>query len=142
MAAIALDNEEGEAMDSDALRVLRRGWDAWVAQDVEGFLALWDEDGTWTMPGRSKVSGTYTKGEIPAMIDIVFGTSNGTFVATPTELASSDETSAFGYFHMTAQRDGATIDQDGLQRMTVRDGLITNLWNLWANQEEWDRFFS
>jgi hypothetical protein len=43
------------------------------------------------MPGGSKVCGTYAKDEIPAMIEVVFGTNNGTFVATPTELASSDD---------------------------------------------------
>jgi uncharacterized protein len=128
-------------MDSDALTVMRQAWDAWVAQDVEGFMALWDADGRWTMPGGSKVSGTYSKDEIPGMIEIVFGTSNGTFVATPTELAPFDDMTAFGYFHMTGQRDGAGIDQDGLQRMTVRDGKITSLWCLWADQAQWDEFF-
>jgi ketosteroid isomerase-like protein len=128
--------------DSSPLAVAREAWDKWVAADLEGFLSLWDPTGVWTNAGNSQISGTRRgHDEIAKVAQIVFEVSGGTFKARPIELAAAGEDSVLGYFHAEAQRPGATIDQDGLQRFVVRNGKIVSLHNLFTNQDEADAFY-
>jgi hypothetical protein len=47
-----------------------------------------------------------------------------------------------GYFHITAERPGAFLDQDGLQRFVVRDGKMVSLHNVWTDQAAVDTFYA
>ena len=117
-------------------------WDRWVAADVEGFLALWDADGVWTMPGQSQISGVWRgHDEIAKLIQIVFDVSGGTLQARPVELAAAGDDSVLGYFHFEASRSGASLDQDGLQRFVVRNGKLLSLHNMFADVAASDAFF-
>ena len=128
--------------DATPLAVARDAWDKWVAGDLEGFLGLWNPNGVWTNSGHSQVSGARQgTDEIAKVAQTVFEVSGGTFKARPVELASGGEDSVLGYFHMEAERTGATIDQFGLQRMVVRDGKILALDNVFSNQDEFDVFY-
>ena len=128
--------------DDGALRVVREGWELWVAGDLEKYLSLWADDGVWTMAGQSQVSGQWRgREEIAKMAGIAFEMSGGTLQARLIELAAASEESVLGYFHLTASRPGASIDQDGLQRLVVRDGKIVSLLNLFADVAEIDAFY-
>ena len=130
-------------MADDALTVATKAWEKWVAADLEGFLALWAPDGVWTMAGSSRISGEH-KGldAIAAVAGLAFELSGGTLKAVPIELAAAGPDSVFGYFHLSAERPGASLDQDGLQRFVVRDGKMVSLHNLWSNQAEVEAFFA
>ena len=130
-------------MADDALTVATKAWEKWVAADLEGFLALWAPDGVWTMAGSSRISGEH-KGldAIAAVAGLAFEVSGGTLKAAPIELAAAGPDSVFGYFHLSAERPGASLDQDGLQRFVVRDGKMVSLHNLWSNQAEVEAFFA
>jgi ketosteroid isomerase-like protein len=128
--------------DESALTVAQAAWDRWVAEDLEGFLALWEAEGVWTMPGRSRISGVFRGvGEIAKVAQIAFEVSGGTLKARPIELAASGADSVLGYFHMNASRPGATIDQDGLQRIVIRNGKLVSLHNLFTDLDEVDEFY-
>jgi hypothetical protein len=43
---------------------------------------------------------------------------------------------------MTAEREGATLDQDGLQRMIIRDGKLVSLHNVWTDEAAVNRFYA
>ena len=65
--------------DQSALAVVEEAWDRWVAGDLEGFLALWHDDGVWTMPGQSQVSGAWRgHEEITKVAQLVYSVSGGT----------------------------------------------------------------
>jgi uncharacterized protein (TIGR02246 family) len=130
-------------MADDALTVATKAWEKWVAADLEGFLALWAPDGVWTMAGSSRISGEH-KGldAIAAVAGVAFEVSGGTLKATPIELAAAGPDSVLGHFHLSAERPGASLDQNGLQRFVVRDGKMASLHNLWSDQAEVEAFFA
>jgi ketosteroid isomerase-like protein len=128
--------------DRTALAVVQEAWEKWIAGDLEGFLALWDPSGVWTQSGHSRVSGSYHGvEEIAKMAQVVFEVSEGTLKAHPIELAAAGEESVLGYMHAEAQRPGATINQDAMQRFVVRNGKIVSLHNVFTNQDEIDAFY-
>jgi ketosteroid isomerase-like protein len=129
-------------MSEDALTVARRAWDYWVAEDLEGFLSCWAPDGVWTMQGHSKISGS-SRGvdAIAKTAQLAFELSGGTLKARPLELVAASDDSVLGYFHMDGSRPGITLDQDGIQRMVIRDGKLVSLHNFWADIDQVDAFF-
>ena len=121
------------------LTIAQKAWDCWVAADLEGFLALWDADGVWTMPGHSQISGSWRGlDEIAKVAQTAFEVSGGTLKARPLELAEAGADSVLGSFHLEASRPDATIGQDGLQRFVVRNGKIASLHNLFSDLAEVD----
>ena len=129
--------------DSSSLSVAQKAWEYWVAADLEGFLSLWHEDGVWTNAGHSQISGPRRGREaIGQVAQTVFEVSGGTFKAHPVELAASGDDVVLGRFHMVAERDGVAVDQDGLQRMVIRDGKIVTLDNLFSDEAAMDAFFA
>ena len=129
-------------MAGDALAVVKEAWDRWMAADMDGFLALWHQDGVLTMQGHSQISGERRGHDaIAKWAQTVFEVSGGTITARPLELAAGGPDSVLGCFHVEASRPGATIDQDGLQRIVVRDGKIASLHNLFTDVDEIDAFY-
>ena len=135
--------EKGYPMaDTTALAVVQEAWDKWVAADLDGFVKLFDPDGVWTNAGHNRVSGPRRgHAEITKVAQLVFEISGGTLKAQPIELAASDENSVLGYFQLDAERPGATIHQNGLQKWVVRKGKVVSLDNAFLDQGEVDRFF-
>jgi uncharacterized protein (TIGR02246 family) len=128
--------------EESALAVVEQAWDRWVAADLDGFLALWDPDGVWTMPGNSQLSGEWRGlDQIARVAQIAFEVSGGTLQARPIELAAAGDESVLGYFHFVASRSGASLDQDGLQRFVVRGGKIVSLHNMFADVAAADDFY-
>ena len=128
--------------DEGALAIVQQAWDRWVAEDLEGFLALWDADGVWTMPGQSQISGEWRGlDQIAKVAQTAFEVSGGTLKAKPIELAATGSDSVLGYFHFTASREGASLDQDALQRFVVRNGKIVSLQNMFADVAAADAFY-
>ncbi len=129
--------------EDSALEVAKKAWDCWVAEDLEGFLALWEPGGVWTNSGQSQVSGAH-KGvdAIGGVARTVFEVSGGTFKAVPLELAASGDDAVLGYFHMEAERPGASINQNGLQRIVIRNGKLVTLDNVYCDGAEFDAFFA
>jgi uncharacterized protein (TIGR02246 family) len=128
--------------DDSALAIAQQAWDRWVAEDLEGFLALWDSDGVWTLPGQSRISGQWRGvDQIAQAAQIAFEVSGGTLKAHPIELVASGPDSVLGYFHFVASRPDASLDQDGLQRFVVRNGKIASLDNMFADVAAADAFY-
>jgi ketosteroid isomerase-like protein len=129
--------------DSSSLSVAEKAWEYWVAADLDGFLSLWHDDGVWTNAGHSQISGPRQGREaIGQVAQTVFEVSGGTFKAHPVELAASGDDAVLGRFHMVAERDGVAVDQDGLQRLVIRDGKIVTLDNLFSDEAAMDAFFA
>ena len=130
-------------MADDALTVVQRAWDCWVAEDLEGFLACWAPDGVWTMQGRSQISGP-SRGleEIAKTAQLAFELSGGTLKARPLEIAPTGGDAVLAYFHLEGSRPGATLNQDGIQRFVVEDGKLVSLHNFFTDVGEFEAFFA
>jgi uncharacterized protein len=128
--------------ESGALAVVQQAWDCWVAGDLDGFLAVWDGDGVWTMPGNSQLSGQWRGLEqIRKVAEIAFEVSGGTLEARPIEVVSAGDESVLGYFHFTASRPDASLDQDALQRWVVRGAKVVSMQNMFADVAAVDAFY-
>ncbi len=128
--------------DSGALGVVKVAWEKWVAGDLDGFVKLWAPDGVWTLPGQNRISGRFQGHEqIAEVARLAFEISGGTLKAEPIELAASGEDSVLGYFHLEAQRPGASINQNALQRWVIRESKIVSLDNVYPDTPETDEFF-
>ncbi|MEO8265375.1 MAG: nuclear transport factor 2 family protein [Ilumatobacteraceae bacterium] len=126
-----------------ALSVAQKAWDCWVAADLDGFLSLWHEDGVWTNAGHSRISGPRQGHQaIGDVARTVFDLSGGTFKAHPVELVASGEHAVLGRFHMVAERGDLILDQEGMQRLVVRDGKLVTLDNLYSDERAMDAFFA
>ena len=88
---------------------------------------------------RSRGRGAATRDRQAAQL--AFEVSGGTLQAHPIELAAAGDDSVLGYFHFEASRPGASLDQDGLQRIVVRNGKIVSLHNMFADVEAADAFY-
>jgi uncharacterized protein (TIGR02246 family) len=129
--------------DDNALAVAQHAWDIWIAADLEAFLDLWTEDGVWTNQGSSQISGPRRgREEIAVVARTAFEVSGGTLKARPIALADAGDGVVLGWFHLEAQREGASLDQDGLQRFVIRNGKIASLDNLYTNLPEFDAFYA
>ncbi len=125
--------------DMTALAIVEK---ALATDDLEEFVKLWDPDGVWTHSGHSRISGPHAgHWEITEMARTAFEASGGTLKAQSIELVVASEDSVLGYFHVEAQRPGATINQDGFQRWVVRGGKIVSLETVYCDQDEIDEFF-
>jgi hypothetical protein len=97
----------------------------------------------WTNAGHSRISGPRQGHQaIGDVARTVFELSGGTFKAHPVELVASGDDAVLGRFHMVAERDGVTLDQDGMQRIVVRDGKLASLDNLFSDERAMDAFFT
>lgn len=124
---------------SNALAVVEK---ALAAEGLEEFVKLWDPDGVWTHSGHSRISGPHSgHWEITEMARLAFEVSGGTLKAHPIELVAASEDSVLNYFHVEAQRPGATINQNGFQRWVVSNGKIVSLDTVYCDQDEIDAFF-
>src|SRR4051812_44298291 len=122
-----------DVAEKSALTVAQKAWEFWVAADLDGFLSLWHEEGVWTNAGHSQISGARQGHQaIGDVARTVFELSGGTFKAHPVELVASGDDTVLGRFHMVAERDNVTLEQDGLQRMVVHDGQVVTLDNLFS----------
>lgn len=125
------------------LSVAQKAWECWVAADLDGFLSLWHADGVWTNAGHSQISGPRQGHQaIGEVARTVFELSGGTFKAHPVELVSSGDDAVLGRFHMVAERDDVTLEQEGMQRLVVRDGKLVTIDNLFSDERAMDAFFA
>jgi ketosteroid isomerase-like protein len=92
--------------------------------DLEGFLSGCTDDVTFTVPGNTPGSGTFTKATFMDWIGPVIGSTGGTFQEHVLDVIANDERGILLLRH--------EFDRDGIHRvyntshvLDVRDGLIS-----------------
>ena len=92
---------------------------------VPDALAAFDPQVEWVQPGANRFSGTHVGPEaVGALIGGMMAVSAGTFVVAPTGPAMGNGELVAVPVHFSGNRDGATLDQPGVDLLTVRDGKI------------------
>ena len=115
-------------MSEEDIALLRKGYDAFAAGDLDTIRGLLDDNVIWHVGGRSPLSGDY-KG-----IDEVFGffakiaeTSGGTFkVELHDVLSNGEHTVALA--RNTAQREGKSLSDNNVAVYHVSGGKVTEAW--------------
>jgi ketosteroid isomerase-like protein len=102
------------------VELIKRGYDAFAAGDVEQLMSLLDDDVEWVQPGESTISGTYHgKGELGGLLARMAEKSS---TVTPTRyVADGDTVIVIGDVSL----DGET--SRGVIVYTIRDGKTAHV---------------
>jgi ketosteroid isomerase-like protein len=122
--------------------LVRRGYAAFSAGDIETLTELFAEDAVWYTPGSSRVSGE-KKGRdaILAFFGELMTLSNGTLKVTVQDvIAGPDHT--IGLQRNYAERNNRTDDQDAVLVFTIREGRVAAVREFFQDTTRADQFWS
>lgn len=123
--------------------LIRRGYAAFNAGDMETLMGLFDEEASWHTPGRSPIAGDNEGREAAfAQFGRYGGETGGTFKAELREVLADDDGRVVGIHHNTAERDGKTLDVDCCLVFQVRDGKVVDGREHFYDLHAWDEFWS
>lgn len=123
--------------------VVRRGYAAFNAADVDALLQLFAEDSSWHTPGRSPIAGDYEgRDAVFGQFGRYGGDTAGTFKAELKQVFTADDGRVIGLHHNSAERDGKKLDTDCCLVFEVADGRIVSGREHFFDLANWDEFWS
>jgi ketosteroid isomerase-like protein len=121
----------------------RRLYELFSQGDVEGFLELLADDVVWHVPGRCPIAGDY-KGRqaVLGYLSTIDELSGGTYRISEVHDVVANDQHVVGLHHSVATRPGKTYDYNETVIMHVRDGRVTEVWEVYGDLYEIDEFWS
>lgn len=130
-------------MSQSNAELVRSGYDAFAAGDIPAVLAIFADDISWTVPGRSPISGRYTgHDEVLGFFGQLTERSNGTFDLEIHDVLDNGADKVALLVTETAQRDDAALSDTGVHVWTVQDGKATTFHAFAGDQHANDEFWS
>ena len=130
----------GAAEDAE---LVRRGYEAFNAGDMETLTGLFDENASWHSPGRSPIAGDYVGRDAAfEQFGRYGGETGGTFKAELRFVVADDEGRAVGIHHNSAQRNGKQLDVDCCLVFEIKDGKVVDGREHFEDLYAWDEFWS
>ena len=131
------------AMDADNAAIVRRGYDAFNAADLEALTKIFDEGVSWHTPGRSPLAGDAEGRDAASPSSAgTLGQTGGTFKATLLRVLTDEDGRVIGIHHNTAQRDGKQLDVYCCIVFELEDGRVTDGREHFYDLHAWDDFWS
>jgi len=128
---------------SDNAELVRRGYAAFNAADIEALTEIIDENASWHTPGRSPIAGTYQgRDAVFAQFGRYGGDTGGTFKAELKEVFTSDDGRVIGLHHNSAERDGKRLDTDCCIVFEIANGRLISGRECFFDLANWDEFWS
>src|SRR6266542_197755 len=122
--------------------LLRKGYAAFAAYDLDTIQALFAEDVVFHAPGRNPTSGDYKgKDEVFGYLANLLTLSDGTFKSEPHDILAND-THGLVLAHNTAQRAGKTLDINEVAVYHIEGGKVVEAWFHNADDYRDDEFWS
>jgi uncharacterized protein len=122
--------------------LVRRGYEAFANGDMDAMRQVLDPDVIWHAPGRSPLAGDYRGvDEVLGFFGRSMETTQGTLRVAVEDVMVSDEGAA-ALQRSTAQRNGASLDDLGVNVFRIRDGRAVEVWQHWGNPYAADEFLS
>ncbi len=129
----------GAAENAD---VVRRGYEAFSAGDLQTLGALFGEDAVWHVPGHGVLSGTKRGREtILGYFRELGERSQGSLQVTVRDVVGG-ENHTVGIHHAQAERDGKTLDQDTAAVFVLRDGKVVECREFFEDTAKSDDFWT
>jgi ketosteroid isomerase-like protein len=123
--------------------VVRRGYAAFNAGDIDTLTEIFDERSSWHTPGTSPIAGdNHGREAVFAQFGRYVGETGGTFKATLRDVFESEGGRVIGVHHNSAERSGKQLDTDCCIVFEVRDGRIVSGREHFYDLYNWDRFWS
>ncbi len=121
--------------------LLRKGYKAFSEGDLETISAMFADDIVWHTPGKSSISGDYKgKEQVFEFFGKVTQETGGTFKIDIHDVIANDE-HAVVLAKTSAQKDGKTLEGNGVGVYHIEDGKVTESWQLAEDQYAIDEFW-
>lgn len=122
--------------------LVRRGYEAFSAGDMDALAEVMDENVIWHAPGNNPTSGDYKgRDETFAYYARIGEMSEGTLKVEVHDIVANDE-HAVGMHRDTATRGGKSLDTNEILVFHIRDGKVVEGWEAYIDQAAVDEFWS
>jgi ketosteroid isomerase-like protein len=123
-------------------RLMRRGYEAFSAGDMDTLRELFAEDVVWHVPGHNRLSGDKRGRDavFEYFGELVSG-SGGTFKVTLHDVIAGED-HVIGLHHNGAEHDGKVLDLNVVLIFHMSGGRFRESWEVNDNEVEWDAFWS
>jgi uncharacterized protein len=121
--------------------LIRKGYESFAVGDMAALSDLFADDIIWHAPGRNQLAGTLRgKEELFDYLKKFVELTGGTFkLEIHTVLADDEHVVVLA--RATGEREGRTLDDNGVQVFHVKNGKITEQWlypgDVYAGDEFW-----
>ena len=123
--------------------IVRRGYEAFNAGDMDTLTELFEENASWHTPGRSSIAGDQEGRDACFAQFGRFGSgTDGTFRAELRAVLADDDGRVVGVHHNTAERNGKRLDVDCCLLFQLEDGKVTSGREHFYDLNAWDEFWS
>jgi ketosteroid isomerase-like protein len=123
--------------------IISSGYEAFAAGDIPAVLAVFAEDITWKIAGRSPLAGTYTgHDEVLGFFQNLGERSGGTFHLDIQDVLDNGEDRVVLVVTETAQREDRSLSHTAVHMWSVRDGKATSFQGISEDDYENDAFWS
>lgn len=130
------------AESTGPLAVVRAYFDALAAKDFPAVSGMFAEDVAWHQPGGNQFSGTHRGGAaVGQLLGGMMTASEGTFELSLTGPLMVNDTVVAVPIRFSGKRDGATMDQDGVDLLRVEGDRIAEVWLFSSDPESEDAFW-
>lgn len=127
-------------LNADAVR---RGYQAFNADDLDTLTELFDKNVSWHTPGRGPFAGDRLGREaVFQLFGSYKGETGGTFKVTLKRVLTDAEGQVISVHHATAERKGKHLEVDGCIAFEFQDGKIVRgkefIFDLYPLDEFWE----
>ncbi|MDQ3723570.1 MAG: nuclear transport factor 2 family protein [Actinomycetota bacterium] len=130
-------------MSHSNAEIIRSGYEAFAADDVPTVLAIFSDDISWHIPGRSPLAGTYAgPDEVLGFFQSLGERSGGTFNLDVHDILDNGEDKVVLLLTETAQRDDKSLSVSAVHVWGLEDGKATTFQAFVADEYEVDEFWS
>jgi uncharacterized protein len=125
------------------LEIMRRGYEAFNAGDMDTLNEVFDESIVWHLPGRSSMAKDYEGRDATlAYFGQLGEKTDGTFQAELQQLFAGDDDRVVGLQRSTGQRDGKSLDVGNCIVFELKDGKVVDGREHFNDLYAWDEFWS
>jgi uncharacterized protein len=123
--------------------LVRRGYAAFNAADIQTLTELMSENASWHTPGRSGVAGDHVgRDAVFAQFGRYGGETNGTFRADLKQVFGADNGQVVAIHHNSGERNGKRLDSDACIVFEVKDGKVVSGREYFFDLHNWDAFWA
>ncbi len=142
MSNVAQMANAGQKIESNS-DIVRRGYAAFNAADIDTLLKIFDENASWHTPGEGSIGGS-RKGRdaVFAQFGRYGGETRGTFRADLMNVYESEDGGVVGLHHNTGERDGKRLNVLCCIVFEVGNGRIVSGREHFFDVHDWETFWS
>jgi hypothetical protein len=121
--------------------LVRNGYEAFAKGDMQTVNELFADDIVWHVPGKSQLAGDYKgKDQVFDWFAKLINLSGGTFQQEIHDVVANDD-HAIVLATLSAEREGARLQDRNVHVLHVRDGKVTEFWGYAEDQYGDDEFW-